>query len=153
VCRYHTWQTTLLNHGLTPGPMCAAKYSFRSGYEAMNHILASHSPFSAVMVGSDTMALGAMRALREHGLRIPDDVSVISFDNAELAAFTEPPLTTIDFDFNQQDAMAVKYLIEILSDPDMKLHQRILLPNLMVRRSTRKLDMDVTGKAFDDNKN
>ncbi len=93
------------------------------------------------------MALGAMRALREHSLRIPDDVSVISFDNAELAAFTEPPLTTIDFDFRQQDTMAVKYLIEILNNPDMLLHQRILLPNLIVRESTRKLDMDVTGQA------
>ncbi len=152
--RYQTWKTTLLNHGLNPGPMCEAKYSFRSGHEAMSQILASHIPFSAVLVGSDTMALGAMRAIREHGLRIPDDVSVISFDNAELAAFTEPPLTTIDFDFSQQDAMAVKYLIEILSDPDMKLHQRILLPNLVVRESTcNQLDTDVTGKAFDDNKN
>ena len=151
--RYQTWKTTLLNHGLKPGPMCEAKYSFRSGYEAMSQILASHISFSAVLVGSDTMALGAMRALREHGQRIPEDVSVISFDNAELAAFTEPPLTTIDFDFSQQDAMAVKYLIEILGDPDMKLHQRILLPNLVVRESTCKLDTDVTGKAFDDNKN
>ncbi len=144
--RYQTWKVTLLNHGLNPGPMCEAKYSFRSGYEAMSQILASHIPFSAVLVGSDTMALGAMRALREHGLCIPDDVSVISFDNAELAAFTEPPLTTIDFDFSQQDAMAVKYLIDILSDPDMKLHQRILLPNLVVRESTCKRDTVVTGK-------
>lgn len=146
--RYQTWKATLLSYGLEPGPMCEAKYSFRSGYEAMSQIIATHISFSAVLVGSDTMALGAMRALREHGLRIPDDVSVISFDNAELAAFTEPPLTTIDFDFSQQDAMAVKYLIEILNDPDMKLHQRILLPNLVVRESTRKFDTDVTGKSF-----
>jgi LacI family transcriptional regulator len=57
-------------------------------------------------------------------------------------------LTTLDFDFSQQDAMAVKYLIEILNDPDMKLHQPILLPNLAVRESTCKLDTDVTGKSF-----
>ncbi|MBV9712271.1 MAG: substrate-binding domain-containing protein, partial [Ktedonobacteraceae bacterium] len=75
---------------------------------------------------------------------IPDDVSVISFDNAELAAFTEPPLTTIDFDFSQQNAMAINYLIELLNDPDMILHQRVLLPNLVVRASTRKLDADDT---------
>ncbi len=146
--RYLTWKATLLKYGLEPGPMCEAKYSFRSGYEAMSEILASHIPFSAVLVGSDTMALGAMRAIREQDLHIPDDISVISFDNAELAAFTEPPLTTIDFDFSQQDAMAVKYLIEILNDPDMKLHQRILLPNLIVRESTRQLDTTVTGEAF-----
>ncbi|MBV9257794.1 MAG: LacI family DNA-binding transcriptional regulator [Ktedonobacteraceae bacterium] len=142
--RYQTWKATLLNHGLKPGPMCEANYTFRSAYEAMNRILESHTPFSALLVGSDTMGLGAMRALYEHGLRIPDDVSVISFDNAELAAFTEPPLTTIDFDFSQQNAMAINYLIEILNDPDMTLHQHVLLPNLVVRASTRKLDADDT---------
>ncbi|GCE20168.1 LacI family DNA-binding transcriptional regulator [Dictyobacter kobayashii] len=134
--RHTIWRETLLRHGLQPGPLCAAQYTFRAGYEAMQQLLASGQPFTAVMVGSDTMALGAIRALREHGLRIPADVSVISFDNAELAAFMEPPLTTIDFNFGQQDAMAVKYLIEILNNPDMKLHQRILLPDLVVREST-----------------
>lgn len=140
--RYTTWRETLRAHGLEPGPMCEAKYTFRSGYEAMKQVLAMRGPFTAVLVGSDTMALGAMHALREHGLRIPEDVSVLSFDNAELAAFTEPPLTTIDFDFNQQDTLAVRYLIEILNNPDMKLHQRILLPDLIVRQSTRKIDSD-----------
>ncbi|WP_201360750.1 LacI family DNA-binding transcriptional regulator [Dictyobacter formicarum] len=137
--RHTIWHKTLLRHGLQPGPMCASEYTFSSGHAAMQQLLATGQPFTAVMVGSDTMALGAMRALRERGLRIPADVSVISFDNAELAAFTEPPLTTIDFNFGQQDATAVKYLIEILSNPDMKLHQRILLPDLIVRASTCEL--------------
>ncbi|GCE06110.1 LacI family DNA-binding transcriptional regulator [Dictyobacter aurantiacus] len=134
--RHTVWRETLLHHGLQPGPMCASQYTFTNGHAAMQQLLASGQPFTAVMVGSDTMALGAMRALREHGLRIPADVSVISFDNAELAAYTEPPLTTIDFNFGQQDTTAVKYLIEILNNPDMKLHQRILLPDLIVREST-----------------
>jgi LacI family transcriptional regulator len=136
--RYITWKETLHQHGLEPGPMFATTYTFRGGYDAMNRILATHIPFTAVLVGSDTMALGAIRALRQHGLHIPEDVSVLSFDNAELASFTEPPLTTIDFDFYQQDTTAVQYLIEILSHPDIKLQQRILLPNLIVRESTQK---------------
>jgi LacI family transcriptional regulator len=135
--RYTTWKETLHKHGLEPGPTCSATYTFRGGYDAMSSILATHIPFTAVLVGSDTMALGAMRALRQNGLRIPEDISVISFDNAELASFTEPPLTTIAFDFDQQDTIAVKYLIEILSHPDIKLHPRILLPNLIVRESTQ----------------
>src|SRR5579883_1686899 len=88
--RYAIWKETLQQHGLEPGPSHEATYTFRGGYEAMNHILATGSPFTAVLVGSDTMALGALRALHEHGLHIPNDVSVLSFDNAELAAFTEP---------------------------------------------------------------
>src|SRR5579875_1277197 len=116
------------------------RYTVCSGYEAMVHLLETRLPFTAVLVGSDTMALGAMRALHERGLRIPQDVSVLSFDNAELASFTEPPLTTINFDFHEQDSMAVKYLVEILNDPEMKLHQRVLLPDLVVRESTCRLD-------------
>ena len=140
------WRETLQKHNLEAGPMCEAKYTFSSGYEAMRQILAMGASFTAVLVGSDTMALGAMRALREAGLRIPDDVSVMSFDNAELAAFTEPPLTTVNFDFRQQDTMAVNYLVEILHNPEMKLHQRILLPDLVVRESTRKIDGGATKK-------
>jgi len=49
-------------------------------------------------------------------------------------------LTTIDFDFRQQDTMAVRYLVEILENPDMKLYQRILLPDLIIRESTRRID-------------
>jgi LacI family transcriptional regulator len=146
--RYTTWKETLQKHGLEPGPMCEAKYTYRSGYEAMQQIIATGAPFTAVLAGSDTMAIGAMRALRENGLRIPDDVSVLGFDNAEVSAFVEPPLTTIDFDFSQQDAMAVRYLVEILHDPEMKLHQRILLPDLVVRESTRHLDAGTSGKPF-----
>jgi LacI family transcriptional regulator len=141
--RYVTWKKTLQEHGLEPGPMCNANYTFRSGYEAMGHILATRIPFTAVLVGSDTVALGAMRALREQGLRIPDDVSLLSFDNADLSTFTEPPLTTIDFSFGQQDATSVRYLVEILNDPDIELRQHILLPNLVVRESTKKLDREV----------
>ncbi len=137
--RYSAWKETLEKHGLEPGPVCEASYTSSSGYAAMKHILSTHTSFTAVMMGSDAIAQGAIWALREHGLRIPDDVSVISFDNAEQAPFTDPPLTTINFDFKQQDIMATRYLIEILNDPEMKLHQRILPADLMVRASTRKL--------------
>jgi DNA-binding LacI/PurR family transcriptional regulator len=138
--RYQSWQETLQRHGLEPGPMCASSYTYRGGYEAMGQILATALPFTAVLAGSDTMAVGALRSLREHGHRIPEDVSMLSFDNADIAAFAEPPLTTINFDFSQQDAMAVKYLVEILNNPEVKVHQRILLPDLVVRESTRQLN-------------
>lgn len=142
--RYTIWKETLQQHGLESGPAREAKYTFRSGYEAMVHLLETRLPFTSVLVGSDTMALGAMRALHERGLHIPQDVSVLSFDNAELASFTEPPLTTINFDFHEQDSMAVKYLVEILHDPEMKLHQRVLLPDLVVRESTCRIDSETS---------
>jgi len=138
--RQRVWRETLLGHGLTPGPMCSSLYNFRGGYEAMQQVLSTRQPFTAVLVGSDTMALGAMRALRERGLHIPADVSVMSFDNAEMAAFTEPSLTTVNFDFHLQDTLAIRSLIEMLNEPDVGLQQRILLPDLIIRESTRRLE-------------
>jgi LacI family transcriptional regulator len=137
--RHLAWRETLLKHGLTPGPVYPGDYSIRSAYEAAQSLLKSGQTFTALLVGTDIMAVGALRALREHGLRIPDDVSVVGFDNAEISAYTEPPLTTIDFKFAQQDAVVVKYLIDILADTEMGLHQRILMPDLVVRESTRSI--------------
>jgi LacI family transcriptional regulator len=137
--RFISWQRTLQNHGLKPGPMCASEDSIRSAYEAMQTILATSTSFTALVAGTDTIAVGAMEALCEHGLRIPEDVSVVSFNNTELSAFTHPPLTTIDFKFDQQDSTAIKYLIEIVHDPEMNLHRRVLLADLVIRKSTQQI--------------
>ena len=138
--RFNTWKNVLHEYGLEPGPYYEGDYSMRSGYEAAHKIVESSQPFTALMVGTDNMALSALRALREHGLQVPQDISVISFDNAEHSAYTEPPLTTIDFKFAKQDELVVKYLLEIIRDPEIDLHQRILMPDLMIRESTRRLD-------------
>jgi LacI family transcriptional regulator len=137
--RYTTWRNVLLEHNLTPGPAFAGDYSIRSAYEAAHRIVDTGEPFTALLAGTDNMALGAMRALRERGLRIPDDVSVVGFDNTEFAMYLEPPLTTIDFQFARQDEMAVRYLVDLIANPDMDLHQRVLLPDLIVRESARPL--------------
>ena len=135
--RYTAWKNVLLEHGLEPGPVAEGDYSMRSGYEAAHKIIASGQPFTAIVVGTDHMAVGAMRALRERGIRIPEDVSMVGYDNTELSAYTEPPLTTIQFKFSKQDELAVKYLTELIADPQIELHQRVLLADLIVRESTQ----------------
>ena len=137
--RISTWKNVLHEHGLVPGPYAESDYSMRGAYEATLKVIQSGEPFSALMIGTDNMALGVLRALREHGLRAPQDISIVSFDNAELADYTEPPLTTVEFKFTKQDEMAVRYLLEILADPTMEMHQRVLTPNLVIRESTRRL--------------
>lgn len=137
--RFTAWKNILHEYGLTPGAAFDGNYSMRSGYEAAQRLVDSGNPFTAVMIGTDNMALGALRAFRERGLRVPDDISVISFDNTEFAAFIEPPLTTVDFKFFRQDEVAVKYLIELIANPNMELHQRVLTPDLIIRESTRRL--------------
>ncbi len=135
--RFTTWRNVLLEHNLTPGPAFEGDYSIRSGYEAAHRIVDTGEPFTAILVGTDNMALGALRALRERGLRIPDDVSIVGFDNTEFSMYLEPPLTTIDFKFAKQDEMVVRYLVDLISNPDTELHQRVLTPDFIVRESAR----------------
>ena len=143
--RYSTWRSVLLEHGLEPGPAFEGDYSMQSGYEAALRVLASGQPFTALVVGSDNMAVGALRALREAGLCVPDDVSVVGYDNTELVSFISPQLTTVDFKFAKQDELAVKYLLELIEDPQMELHQRVLMSDLIVRESTRSLNASSNG--------
>jgi LacI family transcriptional regulator len=137
--RWKTWENVMREHGLEPRLVVGGDYSMRGAYDAAKQILSKGESFTGLIVGTDNMAVGAMRALREAGLRIPDDVSVVGFDNAEVSNFTEPPLTTVDFKFDKQDEMVVKYLLELIADPEMELHHRVLMSSLITRESSRKL--------------
>ena len=133
------WKNVILEHGLEPGPVAEGDYSMNSGYNAAQIILQDGRPFTGLVVGTDSMAIGAIRALREHGLIVPDDVSIVSFDNTEFAGFVEPALTSVDFKFVKQDEMVVTYLLEMLKNPSMEPHHRVLVPDFVVRESTQRL--------------
>jgi LacI family transcriptional regulator len=142
--RYEIWKRSLLDNGLEPGPSAHGDYTttknaIETGYEGMCKILTSGAKFTAVLVANDYMAIGVMHALRNHKLRIPQDVSVVSYDNSSHAAFQDPPLTTVEFDFDLQNRLAFQFLFELINDPDTAPHQHVLLPSLIVRESTRAL--------------
>ena len=82
------------------------------------------------------MALGAMRAIKDKGLRIPEDISVVGFDNIEMAQYSSPPLTTIDVDKKQLARLSVRTLIDRING-DLNMPIEIFLqPQLIVRRSS-----------------
>ncbi|MCK6576904.1 MAG: LacI family transcriptional regulator [Anaerolineae bacterium] len=137
--RHATIRSVLHEHDLKLVAVAEGDYSMRSGYEGVKQILASRQPFTGLIVGTDSMAQGALRALHEAGLHIPQEVSVVSFDNAELSLYTEPPLTTVEFRFIKQDELSIKYLLELIAEPQMELHHRILVPALLVRESTHEV--------------
>lgn len=142
--RHETWKKTLLENGLEPGPSVAGDYTttknaMQTGYEGMRQLLDGAHLFTAVVVANDLMSIGALHALRERGLRVPEDISLISFDNAAHAQYMAPPLTTIRFDFDLQNRLAFQFLFELITHPDMEPHQHVLLPDLIVRRSTSPL--------------
>jgi DNA-binding LacI/PurR family transcriptional regulator len=136
--RHHSWAATMQAAGLTPGLSVEGDWSARSGYERACELLARGAHFTALVVGNDQMALGAMRALREHDRRIPDDVSVVGFDDMPEAAYFEPPLTTVRQDFAALGEQSMEYLVALLDNPHTPIHQRVLYPEFVERRSTAR---------------
>jgi LacI family transcriptional regulator, repressor for deo operon, udp, cdd, tsx, nupC, and nupG len=91
---------------------------------------------TAVICGSDLMALGAIRAVRGRGLRVPEDVSVVGYDDSSLIAFTDPPLTTVRQSVQAMGAAAVRALIDEISGVPAPRAEYIFRPELVVRSST-----------------
>lgn len=137
--RHQSWLDTLQLAGLEPGLSIEGDWSARSGYQAVHELIAAQAAFTALVVGNDQMALGAMRALREHGLHIPQDVSIVGFDDIPEAAYFEPPLTTINQNFAALGDQSVEYLTALIEDPGIPPHQRVLYPHLVERASTRSV--------------
>ena len=104
-----------------------------SGYEAMQRLL-PHKP-DAVFVASDTMALGAMRALREAGRKVPDGIAVVGFDDLPQATTADPPLTTVRQPIQRAGALAVEMLIDILEN-GAEPPRHIILPTELVIRAS-----------------
>ena len=102
---------------------------------AMSRLLALESPPTAVFCYNDATAIGALRALRVHGLRVPEHVSVVGFDDLALASYTEPPLTTVRQPKQQMGRMAVEILCNLLAGAQEQT--QIKVPGeLIIREST-----------------
>lgn len=112
-------------------------WSATSGYDCAQALLAADASFTALFAQNDRMAIGAMRALRESGRRVPDDVSVIGFDDIPLASYLDPALTTIQQDFAIMGRRAARRLIDTLDrDRDETTLERIPA-TLIVRQSSQ----------------
>lgn len=91
---------------------------------------------TAIVTASDMMALGAIRAVRDRGLSVPDEVSVVGFDDSPLIAFTDPPLTTVRQPVNAMGQAAVRALLEEIGGTPAPHSEFVFLPELVVRGST-----------------
>ena len=111
----------------------AGGWTAELGYAAMRRQLASGAPPDAVFACNDLLALGAMRALREQGLAIPDVVAVAGFDDSTLAAFTDPPLTTIRQPAELMGQAAAEALVTPAAEYSAK--QQLFTPEIIVRQS------------------
>ncbi len=108
------------------------EYTEAWGYEGMQTLL--QHPIDAVFASSDTIAFGAMKAIQDAGLQIPDDIAVVGFDDIEKASLSSPPLTTIRQDVSMLGQIATQKLIAILDSEANSDHQ-ILPVELAIRES------------------
>ena len=134
--RYRGYAQTLRDAGHTASPelQIDAFTTEQSGYDAAYALLARKIPFDGLFCASDLIAIGAMRALRERGLRIPEDVAVAGFDDIPTASFASPPLTTVHQDTKAAAMLLVESLLAIIHGEQVPSHA--IPPSLVVRRST-----------------
>lgn len=110
-------------------------YQEAGGFRAMNNLLSARVQFTAVIAANDQMAYGARLALHRSGLRVPEDVSLIGFDDLPHSAFTLPPLTSVRQSVYEIGASAAKAMFDLLNKKNPP--SRLVEAELVVRESTR----------------
>ncbi len=116
----------------------SSRFAMSSGYEAMGRLLDKMPELTAVFAMSDVQAVGAIRALHDRGLRVPEDISVMGFDGIELGQYLSPKLTTIRQDASRIADRGVEILLERIQGSHPAVYERVAY-ELMAGESTRKL--------------
>jgi DNA-binding LacI/PurR family transcriptional regulator len=128
------WQQALTEAGADVPPLMAADWSAASGYRT-GQILARMNDVTAIFAANDHLALGILRALHEKGRRVPQDISLVGFDDVPEAAYFIPPLTTIRPDFDAVAAASIDLLVAQIRSGHRLGQRRMLTPALVSRDS------------------
>ena len=137
VQRYEGYRAALESHRLTFSSRLVAvgDYTYSGGFQAMQQLLTSKVDFSAVFAANDESAQGALLALHRQGLRVPQDISLVGFDDLPSSAYTIPPLTTVHRSTDQIGEAAADAMINLIEGrPATPKHSS---PTLAIRESTR----------------
>jgi DNA-binding LacI/PurR family transcriptional regulator len=134
--RLDGYRAALREANIEPSPdwIVEAAFDAQSGHRAMARLLAA-GEFDAVFVASDVVAFGAIGALRAAGRRVPDDISIVGFDDIPLAAFLDPPLTTVRLPAYELGHAAGTALVDRIGHPGPP-RRTLLATELVVRSST-----------------
>jgi DNA-binding LacI/PurR family transcriptional regulator len=117
------------------------------GYPFTKQLLAENRSFTALLAFNDSSAIGAIRAINEAGLRVPEDISVVGFDDIQSAAYSNPPLTTIRQPLLKMGEIAARTLLSRIDNPESYLPELLIEPELIVRKSTAKPAAQVRGNS------
>ena len=120
--------------GVADPVMVNSLYSVEGGHAAAGQLL--DAGVTGIVCGSDLMALGTVRAVRQRGLRVPEDVSVVGYDDSPLIAFTDPPLTTVRQPVAAMGRAAVGALLDEIAGVPVPRTEFLFRPELVMRSST-----------------
>ena len=133
--RYLAFKSRMKQEGLYDrNNVFIGKFSMTEGYRLMNVALKKGNLPKAFVVASDPLAIGAIRALKEAGVKVPDDVSIVSVDDIEMAKFASPPLTTISIPSEDMGRIAVKMLLDRFEG--RKIPLKVTVPSKLVIRES-----------------
>ena len=142
--RVRGWRAAMLRHGLEPDEhlMAEGDWTAASGARAIEQILAQRPDVTALFAGNDQMALGSIYYASNHGLRIPDDLAIVGYDDIPEAAFFSPSLTSVRQNLISLGAQAVMDVIKQVehkssSGSEAPLH-RLIPPELTIRQSSMR---------------
>jgi DNA-binding LacI/PurR family transcriptional regulator len=133
--RHSGYEKALRSAGIEPDPRLRveAQSNEAEGYDAALRLIESGVPFDAVFAASDRIAIGVIGALRDRGIGVPGDVSVVGFDDIGPAAHFNPPLTTVQQDTQRAGEMLVSNLLQLISGA--RVDSVLIEPRLVVRMS------------------
>jgi DNA-binding LacI/PurR family transcriptional regulator len=120
---------------VSPDMVVETEHSMRKGYEAAKRLFATPQKPTAIFAASDVIAFGALSYLTEEGIRVPEDVSLVGFDDLEFAAFCNPPLTTIHVPAYEMGYEGAGELVRLVSDSAEGAQSLCLDTDLVVRKS------------------
>jgi LacI family transcriptional regulator len=106
------------------------------GYPFTRHLLERQTGFTALFAYNDNSAIGAISAIHEFGLRVPDDISVVGFDDIQSAAYSNPSLTTVRQPLRKMGEIAARTLLKHIENPEQACAEILIEPELVVRKST-----------------
>ena len=140
--RRQGYQDALLNHGIIPDQklIAAAEANEEGGYLATQTLLQQKTDFTAIFAYNDAMAAGCLSALRANKIQVPNDVSVIGFDDVLLARFLHPKLTTIRYPIETMSTAAAQLALLLSGENSEKPVQQMFGSQLIVRESTRRIN-------------
>lgn len=137
--RHRGWRNSMLKHGLNPDkvPVEIGNYRYTSGYEATKRILERGDYPTAILCFNDEMAFAAREAIQEAGLSVPEDISLIGFDNWDMSGYGTMKLTTVERSMSELAKEGTRVLIQRLENGIID-NNRIYLDNKLIIRETVK---------------